>query len=166
MSHTNINIDAIEQALPTAFAAVREKLIQKALNNINIWLTPNSKDIIININVYHYIGGPRKVPLDIDSQRQLLENMFDNNYSLVFISKTKEKITKNFFGGRKSELYTEEKRNYVFTTTLEDLVNRMNSIKETLSALKNPRVVLSVKEHTQLVNKLKYFNIDLVNYYI
>jgi len=50
---------------------------------------------------------------------------------------------------------------------VEDLLKKeILYIKGILSALRNPRVILTIKEHKNFVNLLKKFNINLSDYYI
>lgn len=167
MPHTNINIDAIEQALSLASLKRRVNLIDEAVKIINIWLTPDPKKTeVVNIIAYKGYDVEHKFSLDVVEQRQLIEKMFDDNMSIVFIEKISEVVTKGFFSKPQYSLAKTETRNYLFTTLAIDLKTEADLIKGTLSALRNPRVLLTLEEHRNLVYWLKRFNINLSDYYI
>ena len=169
MPHTNINLDAIEQALPLAALKRRANLIEEAVERILIWLTPDPKKVeVVNIVAYKSFDIEQKFPVDIVESRKLIEKMFDDNMSLVFIQKTSEAVTKSksFFSKTEHSIVTTEDRNYLFTTLAIDLKKEVDVIKVTLSALRNPRVFLTCEEHRNFVYWLKRFNINLTDYYI
>lgn len=167
MSFTNININAIEETLPAAFLNIRNQLIEEALKRVNIWLTPNPNLIeYIYIIIYKDYNMEQKFPFDMIEQRKLLERMFDTDMSQVFINKTTQINTKNLFGQTRIEVVNSEERNFVFPRLSMDLKREIDYIKKMLSALKNPRVVLTVEEHNPLVGLLNKFNINLSDYYI
>lgn len=166
MQFTNINVDGIEEALPIAFLNLRKQLIEDALKRVNIWLTPNKNEVIniLVVNYDHLMNHP-KFPLGINEQRQLLERMFDHNMYAVYISTTTQVTTKTLFN-TKVENVTSEHQNFVFSTLPMYINQEIDSIKYMLSALRNPRVILTVEEHKLFVNRLKRFDINLSDYYI
>ena len=170
MPHTNINLDAIEQALPLAALKLRARLIEEAVKRINIWLIPDSKKVeVVNIVAYKYHDSEQKFSLDPIEQRQLIEQMFDNNMSCVFIQKTSEAVSKKkgFFSSKdKISIVTTEDRNYLFTTTAIDIKKSADVIKDFILTLRNPRVTFTVEEHKIFVSYLKFFDINLPDYYI
>ena len=167
MIHTNINLDAIEAALPPAALKVRANLIEEAVERILIWLTPDpNKSEVINIIAYKSYDIEQKFPFDIVESRKLIEKMFDDNMSLVSIEKSSELITKSFLSKPQHSIVKTETRNYLFTKLSLDIKRELDYIKELLSALKNPRVLLTVEEHKTFLYQLKKFDINLDNYYI
>ena len=169
MPHTNIDVYAIEELLPAAALNKRELLIEEAVKRINIWLTPEPNKVeIINIITYKSYDMEQKFSLDITEQRKLIEKMFDDNMSLVFIQKTSESVikSKGLFSSPKHSIVTTESRNYLFTKLAMDIKRDIDLIKGILVALRNPRVVLSVKEHYELVYYLSKYNINLFDFYI
>lgn len=168
MSHTNINVDAIEAALPAAAAYVRANIIEEAIKTVNIWLTPDPKILeVIEIITYKDFHVEHRFSLDANEQRQLIEKMFDDNMSLVFIQKTKQTTTPGgWLSPPMPTLSTTETRNYLFTKLALDINKEIKHIKETLNALRNPRVSLTLEEHKNFVAWLKQYNINLSDYYI
>lgn len=169
MQFTNINVDGIEEALPIAFLNIRKKVIEDALKTVNIWLTPDPNKIeVINVLVHNYriIGMTHpKFPLGISEQRQLLERMFDKNMYAVSVSTITASLTKSLFG-TKVENITSENQNFIFSTSPLYLNQELDIIKDMLSALRNPRVILTVEEHKNFTSRLKRFDINLSDYYI
>lgn len=170
MPHTNINLDAIEQALPLAALKLRASLIDEAVKRINVWLVPDPTKVeVVNIVVYKYHDYEQKVSLDPIEQRKLIEQMFDNNMSCVFIQKTSEAVSKKkgiFSSKTESSIVTTETRNYLFSTVAIDIKKSADVIKDFILTLRNPRVSLTVEEHKIFVSYLKVFDINLPDYYI
>lgn len=169
MPHTNINLDAIEQALPLAALKWRATLIEEAVKRINVWLIPDPTKVeVINIITYKSYDVEHKFSLDVVEQRQLIEQMFDDNMSLVFIQKTSEvlKKSKGLFSKTENSIVTTEARNYLFTRTAIDIKKSADVIKDFILTLRNPRVSLTVEEHKIFVSYLKVFDINLPDYYI
>jgi hypothetical protein len=167
MTFTDIDIDAIEASLPAAALNMRAKLIEEAVERILIWLTPDpKKNEVVSIIAYKSFDIEQKFPFDIVESRKLIEKMFDDNMSLVFIEKAGELITKGLFSKPKNSIVIIETRNYLFTKLAIDIKREVDAIKELLSALRNPRVVLTVEEHKTFVSLLNKLNINLADYYI
>lgn len=167
MLHTNINIFAIEALLPAAALNVRANLIDEAVERILIWLTPDpNKNEVVGIIAYKNFHIEQRFPFDIIESRKLIEKMFDDNMSVVFIEKTGEVITKSFLSKPQHTVVKIETRNYLFTKLPNDIKREIDFISEMLSALRNPRVVLSLEEHKKLVFYLSRFNINLDDFYI
>lgn len=169
MQFTNINIDAIEAALPAAALTLRANLIEEAVGRILIWLTPDPKKVeVVNIITYKNYDMEQSFPVDIVESRKLIEKMFDDNMSLVFIQKTSEVIkkSKGLFSKTESSIVTTETRNYLFTRTAINIKSESDVIKVFLFSLRNPRVALTVEEHKIFVSYLKKFDINLPDYYI
>lgn len=170
MKPTNIDVDRIEQALPLASLKIRNQLIEEAIKKINTWLTPDP-NITEVINVFFYRDFFNKVTqkfnFNIVEQRQLLEEMFDNNIYVVYVNKTTKSLTtKTLFGMPKLIDISSENSQFVFTRLSLDIKREINTLKEICEAMRNPRVMLSLKEHRNLVQILQRFNINLADYYI
>lgn len=168
MSHTNIDLDRIEQALPGALANKRASIIQDALKRVNIWL---SSELVVNnvVEILYYKepdGGREKFPIDPVKQLLLLEHLFDKNLYLIYQRKTTQTITKSLFGAPKvSSTYSEDPQ-YLFTKLPNDLNYEISLIKDILMGLRNPRVNMTLEEHKTFVNLLKRFDLNLSDYYI
>ena len=168
MRFTNIDLDRLEAALVPARHSMKNSYIKDALKTVNIWLTPSPNEVEV-IEIFVYFGSDKqKFPLaDLEEQLSLLNKMFDNDQSFVYVNKTKEIIAPTgWLGILNKKVATSEDRQYLLIKTSRDLDQEIDLIKERLTALRNPRVFLSLKDHQDLTYLLSKFKINLPDYYI
>jgi hypothetical protein len=164
MQFTNIDFDRLEKDLLDAKLALRNKLIRKALESVNTLLTPESTEVV-ELIAFQGFDFEQKFSLIVDEQLQLLEKMYDENHAAVSIKKVSSYLKKGFFGSTPIISRIQDWR-YIFYRTAVDVNREVKYLQAIFTSLRNPRVMLSLEEHDQLVNDLKDFEINLADYYI